>query len=97
MSTKPLSFKEISAIIKISASNGVSHLSMGGLDVTFHALAPMQLSPPNDPHQYKTDITEPVTSIVESDAEIEEYRRAQELITDPEAHESFMIDQASQE
>ena len=96
MSTKPLSFKEICAIIKISADSGVASLKLGGLDVVFHTRAQSNVAYQNE-YTPSTKITEPVTSIVESDAEIEEYRRAQELITDPEAHESFMIDQASQE
>lgn len=96
MSIKGLSFKEICAIIKSCKDNGVASLKFCGLDVTFDTRVQ---SPETYQNEYipSTKITDPVTSIVETDAELEEYRRAQEIVTDPEAHEAFMIDQASQE
>ena len=101
MATKALSLKEITGIIEVCGKNQVSELKFGDLVVTFH---PRLQS--NEASQIPTIIENTVLSrMSEENSEDEEtrtleqeaLRQAQELLTDPEAHELDMIDQAAKE
>jgi hypothetical protein len=98
MSSKPLSFKEICAILKTCGESGVASLKLGDLDVSFHHPRAQSHVAHQIEDQYPTTkITETVSETLETDDEVEEFKRAQELITNPEAFELEMIEQATQE
>lgn len=102
---KVLSFKEICAIIKTCGASGVHELKFGELSITLHPRAQS-----NDASQIhiinrqvetkypRTALTGgeeiPVQTDEETQRIIDDFKRAQDLINDPESHEEEMISQA---
>jgi hypothetical protein len=97
VTTKPLSFTQIISIIKTCGDSGVASFKLGDLDVAFHPRAQSNVAYQSEEQYPTTKITESVSQAVETDEEVEEYRQAQELITNPEAFELDMIERATQE
>lgn len=108
MEISPLSFKEICAIIKSCGENGVTLLKLGPLEIS---LQPRLQSPEasqihiikreTDPETARSVITggEELQTQTPEDIKrmLDDYRKAQDLINDPEAHEQDAIERAIRE
>jgi hypothetical protein len=108
MKDRGLSFKEIVGIMKTGRECGVSELKFGQLTIYFHPqVAPATAAAPIDTaldlQKWENPTIETSAGSVPSETEEErralqeEFIRAQELITDPAAHEEEMINLAAKE
>jgi hypothetical protein len=104
---KPLSFKEICGIIETCGKNQVTELKFGDLQITFrpraqsHEASQIPIHEQVEPTVERSAIfggQEQALETEEAKTEYEEaLRQAEELITDPTAHELAMIEQATKE
>jgi hypothetical protein len=111
MQDTPFSFKDIVGIIKVCGQNHVSQLKLGTLEVTFHpwlqsdeARQSQQIHIINrqvDPSLARSVITGgeefPAQTDEEIQKQLEEFKKEQDLINDPEAHEEDAIEEAIRE